>query len=136
MNAKSNVVTFRDTFGNTHQTVGETIAPPNPPINITVNVAVNAYPEVLSIRPEVAKFAQAMEDELKANDHKGGWDKDTVAALLDRAQDELFELREAVALRFSDETILSEAADTANFVMMVAENYRKQGLARYVGPKT
>jgi hypothetical protein len=48
----------------------------------------------LTLRPEVAAFAQLMERELRKNDHKGtsGWKNDTVDDLLVRIFEETEEL--------------------------------------------
>ena len=48
----------------------------------------------LTLRPEVAAFAQLMERELRKNDHKGtsGWKNDTVDGLLVSLFDETAEL--------------------------------------------
>lgn len=100
----------------------------------------------LAVRPEVAAFALAMEERLRANDHKGGWDRDHPYALHDRLLDEAKELRgeireswvtlgknpsdEAVAV--ATRRIHHEAADVANFAMMVAD--RCFALPRTVTP--
>jgi NTP pyrophosphatase (non-canonical NTP hydrolase) len=77
------------------------------------------------LRKEVAAFADQMEAELRINDHKGHWRHLSISELLDHLQDEVFELREAVSKGFGAETVLSEAADTANMAMMVADNYKR-----------
>jgi hypothetical protein len=77
------------------------------------------------VRPEVLAFALAMEAKLKANDHKGGWQSMTITELVKRLRDELSELRWAIShdegsghgLTHFD--IPSEAADVANFAMMI-----------------
>lgn len=79
----------------------------------------------LDLRPAVLKFAQMMERKLQANDCKGGWESDNVEWLLSRLREELLEL-DAVALNDdgSAETrqkIGQEAADVANYAMMVAD---------------
>jgi len=71
----------------------------------------------------IFKFAEAMADELAENYHKGGWDSCSVTWLLNRAKQELGELKNAVEAKRSPEEVLSEAADVANFCMMIAENY-------------
>lgn len=71
-------------------------------------------------RPEVAAFADAMENKLRANDHKGGWKNDINLDLYYRMEEESRELLTAVATGRVDE-ILGEAADVANFAMMVAD---------------
>ncbi len=82
---------------------------------------------MLELRPEVAAFAQAMEAQLRANDHKPGWIDDHPRELLTRMDDEAVELRQVVRCLLgrspltSPSTVLSEAADVANFAMMVAD---------------
>jgi NTP pyrophosphatase (non-canonical NTP hydrolase) len=76
------------------------------------------------LRPEVLKFALAMEGELKANDHKGGWKDSHFAWLLSRLTEELSELAGEV-YKFpkvkNPKLITKEAADVANFAMMIAD---------------
>lgn len=78
-------------------------------------------------RTEVITFANLMEQQLRANDHKDGWKGDTSDALHQRLLEEAEELSEALAWRsalFGDadpERIGREAADVANFAMMIAD---------------
>jgi len=95
--------------------------PPVPPINITINV--NTGDEGLPIRPEVLDFAIDMETKLAKNDHKDGWHGLTIEELIAHVEDELGELKAAIELRLSAEEVRFEAADTANFLMMLADNY-------------
>jgi NTP pyrophosphatase (non-canonical NTP hydrolase) len=87
----------------------------------------------LALRPEVARFAQDMEQQLRANDHKPGWQRDEWQALLKRLREETSELKDAIyAARTTDveapaaprlrASVRKEAADVANFAMMLAEN--------------
>jgi len=62
-----------------------------------------------------------MEKQLKKNDHKGGWDVMTHEWLLNRAFDEWLELRDAILSR-DVKAIHEEAADLANFAMMISDN--------------
>lgn len=81
----------------------------------------------LELRPEVAAFAQLMERELRANDHKGGWAREHPGPLMDRLWEEARELsfyfgpgsRGDYATWAAQ--IGSEAADVANFAMMIAD---------------
>jgi len=79
------------------------------------------------LRPEVLAFAHLMEQQLRANDHKGGWDEDHPRALLSRLREETDELDAEVPVRYVDvigacrERIAKEAADVANFAMMIAD---------------
>jgi hypothetical protein len=76
------------------------------------------------VRQAVAFFAVDMEDTLRRNDHKGGWDTCDPAWLLKRLREETDEL-EAVLKNGSDYVIRSESADVANFAMMIADLTRK-----------
>lgn len=69
-------------------------------------------------RPEVRAFADAMEEQLSANDHKGGWQRDTALSLLRRLREETTELARAIG---GEGDVLKEAADVANFAMMIAD---------------
>lgn len=79
------------------------------------------------LRPEVAAFALLMEQQLQANDHKPGWKGDHGRALVNRLGEECAELSEAVDMHdagIGDTTSLGkEAADVANFAMMIADVY-------------
>lgn len=74
------------------------------------------------LRPEVKAFALAMETVLRSNDYKGGWKDSGQEYLRSRLNEERIELTEMVLLRPDDKvSILVEAADVANFAMMVAD---------------
>lgn len=80
--------------------------------------------KALGVRPEVAAFAVAMEGKLKENDHKGGWSDCDKHWLMDRLYDEADELCGAVNRGVASE-IEGEAADVANFAMMIHDISRK-----------
>jgi len=87
------------------------------------------------VRPEVRSFAREMERKLRLNDHKGGWSDCNPFWLLYRAREELAELEAEVIRRsawgrgvspkvrkdLDPARVLEEAADVANFVMMLAD---------------
>lgn len=90
----------------------------------------------LKLRPEVARFAALMERTLRENDHKGGWKKCEPEWLLNRLGEEVQELVDAQqrlkwALPMEDRgdipvfrkvlALGKEAADVANFAMMIAD---------------
>jgi NTP pyrophosphatase (non-canonical NTP hydrolase) len=77
--------------------------------------------EPMVLRPCVQRFAEAMERKLRDNDHKPGWQHDIPASLVERAREELDELDDAVLCGEDASFILDEAADVANFAMMIAE---------------
>jgi NTP pyrophosphatase (non-canonical NTP hydrolase) len=74
-------------------------------------------------RKSVDAFAAAMNAELDANAHKGGWNECDVGYLRTRLHQEVAELCRAIDRRESSERVLSECADVANFAMMVSERY-------------
>lgn len=102
-------------------------------------------------REEVMQFALDMEERLIEHDDRGGWDDEDLGYLLERAGDELDELRREMLMADAyyaliqskdaleeelDETcmkvinkkravrIIRECADTANFLMMLADRMR------------
>jgi hypothetical protein len=72
------------------------------------------------LRPEVAAFAMLMEAELRKHDDRPGWKKENVQWLYSRLIDELQELFVAIPTQVAG-TIGKEAADVANFAMMIAD---------------
>lgn len=81
---------------------------------------------VNDLRPEVVQFAVLMERQLRKNDFKGGWKNDSAQALWPRIFEELEELgTELNPFRppgaHKRENIGLEAADVANFLMMVTD---------------
>ena len=83
-----------------------------------MNEDLNAY-----LRPSVREFALAMEDALRAHDHKPGWKSDPAVELFLRLEEEVNELREELVYeRYS--TAMQEAADVANFAMMIFDVLR------------
>ena len=72
-------------------------------------------------RPVVAWFSGVMEERLRANDHKGGWSHCSQRFLLARIFEEIFELEAAIENGAIPADIESEAADVANFAMMLAD---------------
>ena len=75
------------------------------------------------VRPEVLWFAQQMEAKLKDNDHKGGWENESIHWLIGRLRQEWRELYDALLppWKRDPERVAEEAADVANFVMMIAD---------------
>ena len=72
-------------------------------------------------RQKTNLFRLAMEGKLVENSHKNGWEDCDISWLLEQAECELQELREAMMNR-NGADILHEAADVANFVMMAVDN--------------
>ena len=94
------------------------------------------------IRKEVQWFAKKMEEKLARNDYKSGWkgyDKDgkqnwkegcSVEWLFFKLSEEIGELskelRALLAGSKTDEFIILECADVANFAMMIADKFREE----------
>lgn len=75
-------------------------------------------------RPSVVAFAYAMEERLRANEHKGGWQNMREEDLIHRCLEELQELQsELFALTKNPGRIRREAADVGNFAFFIADNY-------------
>lgn len=79
----------------------------------------------MTIRREVVSFSYQMEKELKENDYKGHWRGCSFEYLLSKLDEEVAELKEAMA-NSDHEHVLSEAADVANICMMIADNKSKE----------
>jgi hypothetical protein len=78
----------------------------------------------MKIRKPLQLFAENMEIKLRENDHKAGWRHMNYRDLQRRIGEELEELWKA--LFWGDGGVISEAADVANFCMMIADNWRAQ----------
>lgn len=83
----------------------------------------------MEVRESVKWFAEQMESKLRENDKKGGWDNCNIYWLIKRINEETNELLNAVDLHRdlgdAKENIIREAADVANFAMMIADIARK-----------
>lgn len=85
------------------------------------------------MRESLERFVQAMDRELAANDHKPGWQRDKTLDLLERLREEVDELEDAIVTGLmadeqscsNDLDVEKEAADVANFAMMIADNARR-----------
>lgn len=81
----------------------------------------------MKLRDEVKWFAEKMETELLENDNKGGWRDCWIEDMLARIPEEYKELLEAVASKDAHR-VISEAADVANFALMVADIANRYGV--------
>lgn len=74
-------------------------------------------------------FAEEMEKKLQENDHKVHWSEVDGDYLISRMEQEMVELMKAIIdVRFGSgdpKEVIYEAADVANFAMMIADNMRK-----------
>lgn len=73
------------------------------------------------LSPEVLSFAQLMQIKLDENSHKGGWDQCHIGYLMQRLEEEMGELKDALSDANEGEEVGLEAADVANFAMMIAD---------------
>lgn len=80
--------------------------------------------EMGRFRPEVRAIAEAMEFRLRKNEWKGGWGSMTASELFKRLGQEIVELRRETKRKphpSQKDYIQHEAADVANFAMMIAD---------------
>lgn len=100
------------------------------------------YTLLTTVRPEVQWFAIEMEKKLALNDHKTGWKDCEVDMLISRLKEETQELEdewwkrkndfgrsasEGFMFTSSNEELIKECADIANFAMMVADLFKEAG---------
>lgn len=82
------------------------------------------------VRPQVQTFAEAMELKLSANDHKGQWksygSESAVEWFFARMLEEVDELRAAIDDGEDPVAVLFEAADVANYAMMIADTVAQE----------
>lgn len=83
-------------------------------------------PRLNAPRREVRTFAERMERALRANEHKGGWQAMAPEQLYLRVIEELDELLKEIQWNGDPEKIAAEAADAANFLMMIADNVTRR----------
>lgn len=81
----------------------------------------------MKLNKNVTRFASQMQEKLNDRAFKGhqGWHGKSVSWLFDRAHEELKELQDVIVNYEDPESIEEEAADVANFLMMVADNYKR-----------
>jgi NTP pyrophosphatase (non-canonical NTP hydrolase) len=86
-------------------------------------------------RPTLNWFAKQMEIKLRENDHLCGWKDCTIEWLLSRLGEEVAELEDAMGccsrcgvkrIAFDAQEVIQEAADVANFAMMIADVSRRR----------
>lgn len=74
--------------------------------------------EMQEYEPEIKQLVDAMRYKLRKNAHKGRWEDLDVPGALKRLREEVDELEEALS-RDSQIEIILEAADVANFALMI-----------------
>ena len=77
----------------------------------------------IKLKDSVKWFSQHMENVLRDNDYKGGWEDIDVGWLLGRLQEEVCELENELHVSNNEEKIIKECCDVANFAMMIADLY-------------
>lgn len=80
---------------------------------------------LIAVRDEVVWFASRMEAKLRKNDHKSHWSYLSVGQLRRRLAQEFAELKRAIDREASAAEIIDEAADVANFAMMIADHMKE-----------
>lgn len=75
-------------------------------------------------RSELQRFADRMEEVLKDNDHKGGWDQEDARYLYEYLRDEVKELGAAIR-GGKPEEIRKECCDVGNLAMMLFNNHEE-----------
>lgn len=84
---------------------------------------------MISYRNLVAEFSEAMLAKLRQNRHKGDkWTSCEYEYFLYRLYEESRELQKAVERNADPEEVLEEAADVANFALMIAHKYGALGI--------
>lgn len=85
------------------------------------------------VRKEVMDFSELMEIKLRKNDHKTDWKANPNPEwFFTRLLEEVDELRQAMKYERSGD-IMEEAADVANFAMMIFDIYmQKEEMLRHV----
>lgn len=80
---------------------------------------------VEQLRSEVQWFAKQMEKRLQENNYEGGWSGESFIYLFARLRDEVQELADCQTYAPNcPEGFVREAADVANFAMMIAEKFK------------
>lgn len=85
----------------------------------------------MAVIPPVMWFAQQMQEKLSRNRHKKGWKDCSQRWLLARAREELDEVLLAIAEHPDDpKKVIGEIADAGNFLMMLGDSVRKNGVEK------
>lgn len=82
------------------------------------------------IENSVNFFSYNMKHELLKHLDRPGWKKETISYLKRRLNEELWEFDRAIFESKSREEVLSEGADVANIVMMIADIYREGAIVQ------
>ena len=85
--------------------------------------------EVSEIGLSLTRFTKIMNSKLMENIDKGGWKECPISYLMHRLEQEVIELKESL-LDQDEEDVSNEAADVANFAMMISDNIARISLSR------
>ncbi len=76
---------------------------------------------------DVRQFAEVMVRKLIDNSYKANrWEDCSFRYLLDRIQEEIDEVEEALLEQYDPSEVVEECADVANFAMMIADNVMRR----------
>lgn len=78
--------------------------------------------DMMKLRPEVARFAEEMEKQLQANEHKGHWKDCRYSFLINELFRNYSRMLNAFMSNNASE-ILRRTANIGNFAMMIADNF-------------
>jgi hypothetical protein len=88
--------------------------------------------ETITLRPALAEFATGMEQLLRKNDAKGGWENETLLYLTSRfnnkaksAMDAVDYVRHYSESNVSIDVAIEDVTHAANYLMMIADNLRR-----------
>ncbi len=91
-----------------------------PGVMKSLSAVLDAAAQWDALREPLQRFATLMEETLRKHDDRGGWENCREVWLLQRLREETLELEDAMGRGQS--SVPSEAADVANFAMMIADN--------------
>lgn len=97
-----------------------------PPMGNRVVLSFNLPAEVQPYEADIRRFVDAMIYKLKVHHKKGRWEGQDLEGMLDRLREEAGELEGAIMGRNLIE-ILTEAADVANFALIIASIATERG---------
>ena len=76
------------------------------------------------MRKEVAEFAESMEARLVEHEYKGGWQECSIDFLICGLRMNVANLQIAIYEGMSKAAVTKDAADVANYAMMIADRWR------------
>ena len=91
------------------------------------NFTVNLDGELAQYGPDIRRFVEAMTYKLAKNAHKGKWEGLSIEEAFDRLKEETAELQAEVHGTRNMVAVMLEAADVANFALIVAAIAMERG---------